>query len=324
MARVRTTRQERPADRGQLLLLSGLGLAALLVVLALVLNTAIYTENEAARETAAVDVSDLQRAQHDAIGVAERAIAAENEGGHRTYATMQTNLSRHVTVWSELSATHGAQTARIVALELVSVRNGTRIVQDADQTFENAFGSGNWTVVDGATDVGTFSMTVDRSSLVAPSATNNETVLTEQRVFAIAVDDGTPRRVFVYRVGGRTVTAVTDAGGDVVGTCQAAGPTATLDLVNGTLGGSSCPPLGPFLDLSGPARIEFENGNKAAGIYELVVDAPAIDDDVIAPGFGSGSPRAERLLYDATLSFAVSNQNLEYEAVIDGVGGDSR
>ena len=311
----------RPATRGQVLLLTGLGLAALLVVLALVLNTGIYTENEAARATAALDVSQLLRAQHQAVGVAETAIAAENDGGHRSYATMHGNLSRHLSVWTELSSRHGAIAVQGVRFELVSTRNGTRVLQEADGPFTNAYGASEWTLVDGATAARTLELTVHRSSLVAPQSASNASALAAEAVFAVRVDEGSTRRVHVYRDAGSVVVAVTHGGGVVTGACQTADTPVTIDLVGETVAGTACPALAGFLDISASSQIGIENGDGAQGTFLTVVDADAIDDDVTAPGFGGIQPRGERLLYDATVAFTVTTPTIEYAVVIDGVGG---
>jgi hypothetical protein len=209
-----------------------------------------------------------------------------------------------------------------IQLELVSTRNGTRVIQETDDTFENAYGATDWTLVDGAKEARTFELTVHRLSLVAPQSAANASTLAAADVFAVRVDDGGPRHVHVYRDGGSVVVAVTDGGGVVTGECQSSEPTITIDLVAETVGGAACPALSGILDLSASSRIDIESGDNAQGTFVAVVDADAIDDDVTVPGFGGVQPRGERLLFDATVSFTITTPAIEYAVVIDGVGGE--
>jgi hypothetical protein len=309
--------------RAQLLLVSALGLAALLVVLALILNTVIYTEHEAARETAAPEASDLLRSQQAAIAAVQTAIATENAGGHRAYADMTTNLTRHVNAWSTLSGRHAALATRNVGLEMREITNGTRIIQDGPGVLTNAYGAEDWTLVAGVTESRQFELTADRASLVDVAGNDsNASVLADQDVFAIRIDGNSTRAAFLYRDGSDVVVGLADQAGDLTGRCRSATSLVTIDFVNETVDGVSCAALSGFLDLRGPADIEFQNGESAAGTYVVVVDEPALDDDLFSPG-GSDTPRAERLIYEVAVRYHDAGHAVSYDVVIDGLTGES-
>lgn len=325
-ARSSTTRE---SGRGQLLLLSALGLATLLVMLALVLNSMVYTGIEASREPAALESGDVLRTQQDALSVASTAIDAENDGGHRTYEAMHANLTRHLDIWSDLSGRHAAVTTRSVTLQLNSTKNGTRLIQDDDLPMTNLNDTGDWTPVDGATAFRTFTMDVERDSLVdAGGNDTNATVLLDQDVFAVAVDnDGGEWRTFVYRDGSDIVLRVADSAGDVGPACRTAATHVTIDFVAGTVDGTTCDDLSGLVTETTPIAIDFHNGESASGTYEIVVDSQEIDGDVIdasdAPLGSVLAPYGERLIYAATVDFDYASPGLTYAAVLDVPEGEA-
>jgi len=68
-------------DRGQLLLITALALAVILLTVALLLNAAVYTENVATRETAA-DSRDAITFRSEAVGGVAELIETENNHGN--------------------------------------------------------------------------------------------------------------------------------------------------------------------------------------------------------------------------------------------------
>lgn len=317
----------RPTSRGQLLLTTGLGLAALIVVLALVLNTAIVTENYATRETGSVDTIDASRYEHAASTVIANALATENAVGHASYAAMHTNVTNRTAEWSELSARHHASSSRGVAVSLESTTNGTRIVQnDTTRTMTNVNNSGDWTLVDDATRVGRFTMTVD--PLVAPTNTSNASDLHAAHVYTIIIDNGTTlREVFVFEgAEGDVEVRVANETGTITGGCtrNVSGGSATIDLVNASVENSSCPALADVDTLEGPSSIAYRDGANATGNYDIVVDRPAIDADLAdyAVSGATDEPYGIRVVYDATISVRYVTPELTYEDTIRVSGGE--
>lgn len=319
----------RDPNRGQLLLLSALGLATLLVMLTLVLNSAIYTEIEASSESAALESADVLSTQYEALSVTSTAVDVENEGGHRTYEAMNANLTRHIDSWTDLSAQHAAVTARSVTLQLNSTVNGTRLIQDDDRSMTNINGGENWTPVDAATDTRSFAMDVKRNSLVdVGDSDTNATVLLNQDVFSVAVENDSGRwRTFVYRDGSEIVIRVADPAGDLGQACRKTTATVTIDFAVGTVDGTACDDLPGLTTEQTPVEIAFRNGASAGGTYEIIVDSLEIDGDVadagdLPPGSELASPYGERLIYAVTVDFDFASPGLTYSAVLDVSGGE--
>lgn len=299
-------------DRGQLLLLSGIGLAALLVMLALVLNGAIYTENVAARDSEARETLDVTRFHHETIDVTESLLRMENERPADDYATMEANLSRELGDWSNLSAQHYAKDAGVVWVTVEETQHGSHIAQDTERELTNRNNTSTWTVVEGATAVPIFRMTADRSSLVELTGTQtNVSDLVNESVFAIEFDSATgTEHVFVYATPGKVVLHHADTNGDLSAECSTTGQTATIDFVAGTLDGDVCGSIEELLPLESATDISFESGSNGRGTYELIVDQEAIDADL---NDGAGlDPYGERLLYNATVSIRYATPDLEY------------
>lgn len=308
-------------DRGQLLLVSAIGLAALLVMLALVLNGVIYTENVAVRDSDARESLDAIRYTDDAVEVTRSLLYVENGRPAADYTTMEANLSRHLGNWSNHSAQHVARDAGVVWVDLTATQPGTRVVQNAGREMTNRSATTDWSVVEDATAVPVFDMTVARSSLVSVNETPaNETELGNQGVFALGFETNTgAKRVYLYEMDDSVIIQQSDIDGSLDSSCQIDGAEASLDVVAGTVDGADCEALAFVLPPDSATDISFEHGSNASGTYELVVDRPAIDDDL--HDVAGDDPYGERLLYDATISIRYSTPNLDYnntDVVVSG------
>lgn len=307
------------------MLVTALTLAAVFVLLAIVLNAVIYTENLATRESAGLDTIDAARYEHEATRTVGAALATENAHGNASYQTMHHNVSRHTALWSDLTARHRAIDTRAVSTTLRSTTNGTRIVQDTGRSMTNSSGARHWTLVDDTTAVGYFTMTLDRASLVSPTNTSTASDLETAGVYHIVSDNGSDtRKVFVYASGANNVTVrVGNSSGVLTPGCEApaTGGTTTIELVDGTIDGAPCPGLAVLHPLETPSDVSFRDGANATGTYELVVNRPAIDADLGDPDSGT-APYGERILYDATVEVRYVSPVLVYENTTRVPGGE--
>lgn len=301
----------RDGSRAQLMLVTGLGLAALIIVLALVLNGVIFTENYASRDTSSVDTLDALRYEHDATGAIAAALVAENAPGTTPYSIMQTNVSGEMVTWSDLSARHGAIDARAVGIELGTVRNGTEAVQNASGTLDGASGS-NWTVATGVTELGDAWVTVDTASLVSTPDATNASTLRGDGVLSISVTNGSSvRDVFVYRDAGSNVTVqVAEAGGVLIASCTSSGNQVTIDLVAATIDGTACAELDVAAAMGTPYSVAVRNGATHTGTYDITVVGTAADASV------------RQVLYDATIEVRYVTPDLTYAKTVRVTGGD--
>ena len=288
-------------DRGQLLLVGAIGIAVLLVVLAVVLNTAIYTE-AIATDSATANEERSVVAYEDG---AERAIAgiilSTNRGsdGTVTEDELETNLREDVAQWSDLSDRHRATDGASGTLSVDEVTYGTRILQDETQReFTDGDGTADWTVAENVSRVIEFRMTITAERL---QDLGNES-------FSVRVEDGdgSVRELDVYANEDDEVTV--DTGTD---TCSSPGETVTIDLVSGTVDGTPCAGLSVTDDLEPSSDIDYRNADTVEGEYALTVDGGA---ETTVDAGGTESPRAVPAIDGAEATLTYHSSTLSYES----------
>lgn len=339
-------------SRGQMVLVGALALAVSLVVLAVVLNSAIYTENLATRssEVGAGDAADVRTdVRAGAGGIVDYVnrvhagddFAALYAGGSSHYATA-------VDEWRPMAGDHVAVSGRSLAVGDARAMEGTRIADDdagTDFTPRTAgadalgitYPDTNWLVA-GQVEVRRFRMAeVPVGSLTSASPTDP---LAATGVFFVEVRDtadGDAWRVAVYENGAGNVEVLVydvDAA-TVVGTCSTPASPTTIDFTGASLGGEPCNPLGFLGDVDGLAQVYYVDAEEIRGTYELTVDRAGDDggdplkDRVDAtnygdqcsgpsyfddpPGAGGGNPYAAAAIYSNTLDFEYASQSVTYD-----------
>lgn len=298
-------------DRGQLILVTALSLAILFVALALILNTAIYTENLATRSSDIGGGTDAVR-YHDAArdgvaGVIDYVIAHNNS----SHSTLQSNLSAGVDAFRNHSARLFAAGDRAVETTLEVTVDGTRIAQsDVSRNFSNTSGEGNWTVATSVDNTRKFRMNVTGSALDTLSG----------QPFTVIVDDGGT----TWRMN------VTDDSGDIVvrtasATCRVTAASAWINVTAGTLAGSECEGFTFAEGVTGTYSISFENSSNVEGTYSLIVDEPSVADSpsphLVADG--SGQPFAAHAIYSANVTIVYQTPRLYYNATVRVAPGES-
>lgn len=308
-------------DRAQLMLIAGLGLAALLVMLALVLNAVIYTENVASRDAEARDSLEVLRYEHDAVATTHELLIAENEPGtNKTHTSIRANVTRQLGTWSNATAQHAARDAAVVSVSLnesASV-DGTRIVQTTERNLTNAGGTPGWSPLTDATAISRFVMTIDREDLVTvtesdPSLQN----LTDQNVFSVTVENPTDRyRIFIYDAPtGQRVEIQTEHPSGTLGlACSTLAPTASstvsIDFLNATVNGDDCEALPDMRNLTGAVTVTITNGDNAHGTYELIGNRDAFDGDINT--IVGTDPYGEPVLYAAVIDIRYATPTLTF------------
>ena len=254
-------RSLRPGDdRGQLILVTGLAIAVILVALVLLLNTVIYTENLATRG-ADVGGRDVIVFRNDAIHGVRGILVTENEANHSTAAAARENVTQGVGRFADLLERGYFERATIADISNVSTTDGVMLRQEnGTRAFTNGSGSTDWTLVKNVNEDGLrrFRLDINRSTLAT----------TPSDAFSVVTNDsdGDTWRVTVYREGDNITVANTSM---VV--CRANTSDTTLDLTSGRLDGQPC--SFRFANSSNtPYRVEFRNGNRATGTYSLVVN----------------------------------------------------
>ncbi|MFC7098599.1 hypothetical protein [Halobaculum marinum] len=311
-------------DRGQLVLVTGLALAVVLVALVLLANTAIYTENLATRDNGV--------GEHDALGYRASVIDGvggiverENAAEYDDRSELTANVSDGVATFDDLlrgSAARGAAGAR-ADTDAATYVNGT-LVRHTDDTraFESNQSTSDWTVVGDTEGVRAFVATVDRASLATTEADSLS------GAFTVVVDNGTERwRAYLYRNASTDHVAVAvrppgAAGASEV--CSVDAVTATVDFTRGTLAGDPCRGLDWAAGTSGEFDLRFDNGTNAVGTYDLTAESRA-DELVLAtvnPDPVGGSPYHVPAVYAVEIPIRYQTTELVYGETVRVAPGE--
>jgi hypothetical protein len=295
------------ADRGQLLLVAALGLAVAFVVLALVLNAVVFTENLATQNHGRTDDAvGFQNAVEDGVG---GLLVGVNDQNNTDYAELSTALHAGVDRWSSNASLLSASDGRVTETTVASVENGTQVVQAERRTFTNETGVGNWTLATGVEETRRFRMVVSQNDSTNPFRVrvSNGTDTWTVRV----VEAGSDTNVSVYRDGNRVESWVRSTS------------TVELDLTQGTINGTAVANWTFAEGVSRPYNISYENGDTATGTYGFVVDKPRPDllADLPADHYSSRAsgdyPTTVPAIYSAKVSVSVLRSSLTYETLLE-------
>lgn len=278
----------RGADRGQLLLVGGILLAVMFVVLALLVNTAIYTDNVATRGgDAAGEALEYQAGVVDSVG---GLMDAENaHGGHATVGEITLAVENGI---GEIDAAMRQNHLRRGAATNVTVESASDETTDGLLIRErdvNEFK--NWDA--NATAVRGFVVELDPDNMTVGEPL--EIVLNDTRVEVNRTDDDD-----IVVEGGTANTECTVDAADV-------GEVVRFDVTGESLDGESCRFGWP--DLDEDSQIAFENGTNAGGSYELTV-AEESKDNVTGPEI------SDALYSIDALSIRIDSPEVSYETTI--------
>lgn len=295
-------------ERGQMILITGLLLAVLLVGLALVVNSAIYTENLSTRE-----VEGSSQALADDPPTTERLTRSMREANYNSdtasYVERRSAIRQNVSTWNQHQMASSVRNGRLASSEVAAMQNGTRISQDEYGEFMPAeksvldtisgslvidpLGLGdktNW-IITNQTSVRAFEMTVDRTELAEKNPTllaalinPLDAALTGSTVFWVETDtspgDDEFERVYLLEDGNNvsaTVVSFDGGTGTVEGECSARGTDVKLQLTTGKLIGEDgpvdCPEFNSVIN-DGQQNVYFAGGDEVKGTYQLIVDKP--------------------------------------------------
>lgn len=315
----------RSGERGQLILITAFILALSFVVLALVVNSAIFTENLSTRDDVAGSQDSLQHRQEVQRNVGE-IITAVNEDSSLGIAAAENSVANISTQTGLQQASQG----RIVNVSHVNTEGGMRIAQhNATRNFTSNNSVSDWRVAQDVTDTRNFVINVtnpDDSSLD----------------FIVRVNDTTPSPVddWVMRienVGGDDVAiTVRSSGGVATESClrRNVGDSVNIDVTAATFAGEPCPalerkqedgtPLWFGADVGTPYHIDFERPGTVEGTYSMVVDDGALVD---SSNYGSDQSRFpfvedSGVIYSMTVNYAYYTQSVGYETQVRAAPGE--
>jgi hypothetical protein len=297
--------------RGQLILVAAFGLAVAFVVLALVLNSVVFTENLATRNhDRADDAVGFQNAVEGGVG---GLLTGVNDHNNSDYDELRTALHAGLERWDLNTSLLAASDGRVTETTVAGVEKGTQVIQSERKTFTNETGAGTWTLAPGVDETRRFRMLVSQNDSTNP--------------FRVQVADGSNSwTVRVEENGTNTDVTVLDDGTPQV-THTEPGDTVEIDLTQGTVNGTEVANW-TFAEGVAPGYdINYENGDTATGRYVFVVDRPrvALLDDLPRDTYFSRTsgdyPTTAPAIYSANVSVLVLRSTLTYETHVEVAPG---
>lgn len=319
-------------DRGQMLLVAAFGIAVMLVALALILNTSIYTENLATRGSDISGGKDAQRyravTEETFRGTVKYVNYNDNSSADAAGSYAELNTPARYAVWnySNLSGRQQAKDSIVANVSLKRQSQGTRIYQWSGTDFNDKDGNRNWTV---ATDVDTdgprgegvrnFTISAPRADLTEEAPV--DVAPSDPIFFVNFTESGTQNhyRVFLFE---------DDGGGDEVGLKVATpsgsdscirdpGPNDDLDvnITGRTLEGERCNAL-KLLDpvYDNDFDVRFNNTNNVSGQYSMVLNQSYTGVNV--NNDDTNRPHKTRAVYSMNVHVTYESKRLYFETDI--------
>jgi hypothetical protein len=304
-------------DRAQLLLVGALALAVIFLSLSLLLNSVIYTENLATRQTHA-DVEKAETFRTAVVDGLGGAIDHANRLNTTSFADRRDAYHNTTSSLIPMLANYSATDGLAADVDLDGVQQGTRIVDTDNGTgIVNRNGDVDWTM---ATDskVRAFRLNVTPASVDAPSDT------------IIRFENGTTQYVIIEDDGGGPQVTVNGE--------SCALESGRIDIGAGTVDGDHCGPLADARP-TGDVNVTVLGGDGIEATYSLVVDRNQAGlrtavDTANYPGQCTPSapstyastttddPHTSPAIYASTARISVATQDLDYGRTVRAAPGE--
>lgn len=332
MADVNDVRRIR--DRGQMLLVAAFGVAVMLVALALILNTSIYTENIATRGSDISGGKDAARYQAATQTFVEDTIVVENYNNNSTadanldYGSLRRPIQWSVWNYSNMSGRQQAVDSVVTRTTLKRQSDGTRIYQQGGADFDNKAADGNWTVVENTDGVRDFSISAPQTSLGSKNP-GDPPVLSDSLFFVNVSDpdDDEWYRIYLYDDSTQASHVAVEVESHL-GTADECSEDAgdsnlDVDITGATLEGRDCPALrmlDPIYD--DDLDVGFNNTDDISEEYTMVVNSSYTDPDVHVNDDDTVRPYKTRGIYSVTVYLVYESKRLTVETDIRAAPGE--
>jgi hypothetical protein len=334
----------RDDDRGQIILVAAFAIAVIFVSLALIVNSAIFTENLASRgETAGSDGALSMRAMVETnVGDSLEAINRRPISGH---SNLEDELEEDIEEISLQTSRQQSRSGRLVSVSGPSSRDdGTRIFEDdPGDTLENS-GTDDYVVVEAVSRSsqgnGTRAFEIN-ASVIRDTGGADAGAIDNASAFEIMAnetgsdgnEDSWRARIWETGSGDIHVRTIRNAGGSVeTEDCEVSpdstDPNIYIDVTGGTIDGEPCSALqtttsgenfhfasGTGVGTSGTYNISFSNADNIQGNFSMTVHGSSFP--LIASGLDN-----EDALYEVTVRYTYATSDLRYETDIRVAPGE--
>lgn len=259
-------------DRGQLVLVTALVIAVVLVALVLLVNAAIYTENLATRDPS-VGADDALAYRHTVVDGVGGVVVRENRAEYDDRADLEANVTASVerldAAVADASLDGGVSAT--VNESTLSYADGRLVRQTTTgRNFTDASGlRADWTLASDVVGARNYAATVEPT--VQTDAAN-----ASGDAFGVVVADNDSTdtwEAYVYEnAAGEVVLAVQNASeSSPTAACTTTETEATVGFTAGTFAGESCPALSWATGVDEGYQLRYVNGDAAVGTYDLTV-----------------------------------------------------
>lgn len=329
----KTSKSPPPDDRGQLLLVAVLVLAAAFVILALVVNSAIFTENIATRDSApgAQDALEYRAESTDAI-----ASIIEDANHDPDTTPSESGVESAVESLLQEEVEQEAARGRIVEFNDVTAHGGTIIAHSNN--------SSDLTGADG-----------EESPLLAQNVENIRNVQFEIHHietsaifgsdFEFVVTDGSGNE-WSMEIPNQDLTGTDEVEITVYSedydsgiTCTRSDDTLdeglTIDLSRGTVAGEECHALtrlqnddgdrmwfGADVGDPGYQTVRFNDADVVEGNYSMILEDPEIETDNFLDGHSSSEPYFDDAVYNVTVDYGYYTHAVDYRSEMHVAPGE--
>ena len=320
-------------DRGQIILVAAFALAVIFVAMALIVNSAIFTENLASRgETSGADGALSMRADVSAnVGEGIEAANRNSSGSVDAVKASIRNISKQ-------TGKQSARSGRVVDIAYLSSRDGERIYQSDGSRFDNETGTNDYVVASGVSRAadgnGTRAFVIEAETI---DATDNSSAF-EIKAQKSGLSSGDSWRARIWRNGTDAVhvrTLKNNGSMTIVEDCEVTRDSSStdfdIDVTGGTIEGEGCDALataptgqsfhfaaGTGVGTTDSYDISFANADQIAGNYSLVV----FDDGGLSLPSLSSSLESDTALYEVTVRYTYLTADLRYETDVRVAPGE--
>ena len=309
-------------DRGQIVLLAAFALAVAFVVLALVVNSAIFTENLATREEVAGSEDALDHRYEVQTNVEELILAANANN-----SSFEGDLQSDIEIMGEEGRDQQATLGRIANVKDVDVTDGVKIVQNQSRNFTSIHTDKNWTLVGGVDSEEIRNIQINVTDPEELSSSDpfqlvvNDTIDPSVEWNMTVTGGGSPDSVEIQ---------VETADGNRA-TCDRTAEYVTIDVTGGFAGETECPALSQLSNgtemwfgtgVDPDYDIEFKNGHNIEGTYSFIVDEGAQDDTNFGDPPEQPYTEDEDIIYSVDLTYEYYTPSVGYETDIRVAPGE--
>lgn len=317
-------------NRGQIILIAAFALAVIFLTLALVVNSAIFTENLASRSDTTGSGDALAERAVVAANVGD-AIEAANRNNYSSDSELQTAVENSIIAYQSESGPRQAASGQLTDVRYLSLETGERITYTGGSTFDGPGteynlaedidrtpnGNGTRAFVINATSMPSSRSAAFNISVVGPNGARWTTEIWEG-------DDGAGTDYV------NISTERVDLTGAVVadyecGISEGSTNAPLIAITDGTINGRPCAALGTTgsgenlhfgAGTDAEYDIRFENANNIAGNYTLVVFDGGTSPTITTAG------TARNALYQVTVRYDYETTNIEYTTEIRVAPGE--